>query len=253
MRDALAAKKLTGSVRLLDSTSGNTGIAYAWIGAALGIPVTLVMPENVSFARKATVRSYGVELLFSDPLEGSDGAIRMARELSERHPGRYCYVDQYANPSNPRAHFEGTGWEILAATEGRVTHFVAGIGTSGTLMGTGARLKQEKPAVRVVGVQPRESLHGFEGLKNLATSVVPPIFQSNQVDAMVFIDTDRGWDLAERLAREEGVPVGHSSGAALAGLLDVARELRAKGEGGVLVTVFPDKAERYIEPVRRPT
>jgi S-sulfo-L-cysteine synthase (O-acetyl-L-serine-dependent) len=249
IRDALAAKKISGSIRLLDSTSGNTGIAYAWIGAALGLPVTLVMPENVSYARKAIVRSYGAEVLFSDPLEGSDGAIRMARELSERHPARYHYVDQYANPSNPRAHFEGTGWEIFAATRGRVTHFIAGIGTSGTLMGTGARLKHENPAIRVVGVQPRESLHGLEGLKHLESSLVPPIFQPKAVDQMLFVDTDRAWDLAERLAHEEGVPVGHSGGAAAAGLLEVARGLRARGEGGVLVTIFPDKAERYIEPV----
>ena len=248
IRDALAKKKLSGSVRLLDSTSGNTGIAYAWIGAAFGLPVTLVMPENVSSARKAIVRSYGAEIVFSDSLEGSDGAIRLARELADRHPTRYHYVDQYSNTSNPRAHFEGTGAEIFAATQGRVTHFVAGIGTSGTLMGTGARLKHENPAIRVCGVQPRESLHGLEGLKNLETSLVPPIFRSEQVDEMLFVDTDRGWDLAEQLAREEGVPVGHSGGAALAGMLDVARQLRATGEGGVIVGVFPDKAERYIEP-----
>jgi cysteine synthase B len=253
IQDALAAKKLSGSVRLLDSTSGNTGVAYAWIGAALGIPVTLVMPENVSSARKAIVRAYGAELVFSDPLEGSDGAIRVARDLSERHPLRYQYVDQYSNPSNPRAHFEGTGVEIFSATQGRITHFVAGIGTSGTLMGTGARLKQENPAIRVVGVQPRESMHGFEGLKHLATSLVPPIFRAESVDEMIFVDTERGWDLAEQLAREEGVPVGHSGGAALAGALDVVRGLRERGEGGVVVTVFPDKAERYIERPPGPT
>ena len=247
VRELLASGRLKGGARLLDSTSGNTGVAYAWIGAALGVPVTLVMPENVSSPRKRIAEAYGVEIIYSDPLEGSDGAIRLARALAEKEPSRYAYVDQYSNACNPQAHFDGTGAEIWAATQGRVTHFVAGIGTSGTLMGTGRRLKHESSKVRVIGVQPSDSFHGLEGLKHLATSLVPPIFKASAVDEMRFIETDLGWDLAERLAHEEGALVGHSAGAALAGALAVAQELRERGESGVVVTVFPDKAERYLE------
>lgn len=252
VREALAAGRLRPGVRLLDSTSGNTGAAYAWIGAALGLPITLVMPENVSSARKAITEAYGAEVIYTDSLEGSDGAIREARALVARYPDRYCYLDQYSNPANPMAHFEGTGPEIWGGTQGRITHFVAGIGTSGTLIGTGRRLQQENASVRVIGVQPTESFHGLEGLKHLASSLVPAIFQSAVPDEMLFIETDEGWDVADRLARVEGALVGHSSGAAMAGALKVARSLRERGEAGVVVTLFPDKAERYIEAPVRP-
>jgi cysteine synthase B len=245
--DALQSGRLRNGACLLDSTSGNTGVAYAWIGAALGIPVTLVMPENVSSARKEMCRAHGAEVIFSDPLEGSDGAIRLARTLAKDHPDRLLYVDQYANESNPRAHYEGTGREIWEATRGRVTHFVAGIGTSGTLMGTGRRLHQENPRVRVIGVQPDDAFHGLEGLKHLASSIVPAIYRAQEVDETAFVSTDEGWMLAERLGRM-GLLVGHSSGGALVGALRVARGLRERGEGGVVVTIFPDRAERYIEP-----
>lgn len=248
VRDALAKGRLTAGKRLLDSTSGNTGVAYAWIGAALGIPVTLVMPANVSSPRKRIALAFGAEIVFSDPLEGSDGAIRLARQLEVSEADRYCYVDQYSNPNKPRAHFEGTGPEIWSALQGRVTHFVAGIGTSGTLMGTGRRLKRENPKVQVIGVQPRDAFHGLEGLKHLESSLVPAIFESALVDEMLFVETDAGWDAAERLAHHEGALVGHSAGAALEGALSVARRLRAQGQPGVVVTLLPDKAERYLEP-----
>ncbi|HUB07011.1 MAG TPA: cysteine synthase family protein [Myxococcales bacterium] len=248
--DAQAAGKLSAGKKILDSTSGNTGVAYAWIGAALGVPVTLVMPENVSQARKQITRAYGAELIFSDPLEGSDGAIRLARQLVERHPDRYVYLDQYGNESNPKAHYLGTGREIWEATAGRVTHFVAGIGTSGTLMGTGQRLRKENPRVQIVGVEPDQPFHGLEGLKHLQSSIVPPIYSEKGRDETLFISTEEGWEMAERLGRREGLLVGHSSGAALAGALRIARGLREAGKPGVIVTVFPDRADRYFEPVR---
>ncbi len=248
--DARADGRLVAGKRLLDSTSGNTGVAYAWIGASLGIPVSLVMPENVSAARKQITRAYGAELIFSDPLEGSDGAIRLARKLVQEQSDRYVYLDQYGNPSNPKAHFLGTGREIWEATRGRVTHFVAGIGTSGTLMGTGRRLRKENPRVQIVGVEPDQPFHGLEGLKHLESSIVPAIYEETGRDETLFIPTEEGWEMAERLGRREGLLVGHSSGAALAGALRVARRLRDAGTSGVVVTVFPDRADRYFEPVR---
>jgi cysteine synthase B len=251
-QDAISTGRLKPGLRLLDSTSGNTGVAYSWIGAALDVPVTLVMPENVSTPRKRIAEAFGTEIIYSDPLEGSDGAIRLAQKLAAEQPNRYCYVDQYSNPNNPLAHEAGTAAEIWGATEGRVTHFVAGVGTTGTLVGTSRGLKREKPSVRIYGVQPTESFHGLEGLKHLETSIVPAIFQASAADEMLFIETDEGWNLSERLGREEGALVGHSSGAALAGALRVARSLRDRGERGVVVTVFPDKAERYLEPPHVP-
>ncbi len=236
---------------ILDSTSGNTGVAYAWIGASLGVPVTLVMPENVSTARKQITRAFGAEIVFSDPLEGSDGAIRLARQLAREQADRYVYLDQYSNESNPKAHFLGTGREIWQATQGRVTHFVAGVGTSGTVMGTGRRLKKENPRVRVVGVEPDESFHGLEGLKHLGSSLVPAIYRGGDLDETLHLSTDEGWDVALRLGKKEGLLVGHSSGAAVAGALRIARRLRESGERGVVVTVLPDRADRYFERGRR--
>ncbi len=248
--DARAAGRLAAGKGILDSTSGNTGVAYAWIGAALGVPVTLVMPENVSAARKQITAAYGAHLVFSDPLEGSDGAIRLARKLAADRPDAYLYLDQYSNPSNPKAHHLGTGREIWESTGGRVTHFVAGIGTSGTLMGTGRRLKEENPRVRVIGVEPDDPFHGLEGLKHLASSIVPAIYRAEDRDETLAISTDEGWAMAERLGKRAGLLVGHSSGAAVAGALRVARALRDAGTPGVVVTVLPDRADRYFEPVR---
>jgi cysteine synthase B len=248
--DALASGRLAPGMTLIDSTSGNTGIAYAWIGAALGVKVALVMPLNVSVARKRITQLLGAELIYSDPMEQSDGAIRMVRKLVAESPGRYFYPDQYSNPGNPGAHFDGTGAEIWAQTEGRVTHFVAGIGTGGTVMGTGRRLKRENPKVQVIAVEPLEPLHGLEGLKHMPSSLVPDIYREAELDRKLSISTDAGWAMTERLAHEEGVFVGHSAGAAVAGAMQVAAELDRAGEHGVVVTVLCDRADRYFEPMR---
>lgn len=249
--DALDAGTLDRRKTVIDSTSGNTGVAYAWLGAALGLKVSLVMPPNVSAARKQIISAYGAEILYSDPLEGSDGAIRRVRELVAAHPERYFYPDQYSNPSNPRAHELTTAQEIWRQTEGQVTHFVAGLGTSGTLIGTGRGLKGHNPSVRIVAVEPAEAMHGLEGLKHMASSIVPSIYSagvSAAQDEKLSISTDEGWDMAERIFREEGLLVGHSSGAAMAGACRVAERLSSEGRQGVVVTLFPDRADRYFEP-----
>lgn len=250
IQDALARGDLRPGVRLIDSTSGNTGIAYSMVGAALGVPITLVMPENVSNPRKQTTSAYGTELVFSDPMEGSDGAIVKAQEIVDASPERYYYPNQYANDSNWRAHYDGTGLEILAQTEGRITHFVTGIGTSGTVMGTSRRLHEHDPAIRCIGMQPDDALHGLEGLKHIPSSLVPPIYDEQVLDGMVWMSTDEGWDMAERLAHEEALFVGHSSGANVAAALQVARELSARGEPGVVVTVLCDRGDRYFAPLQ---
>lgn len=243
--DALARGDLNGGRALLDSTSGNTGVAYAMLGASLGVPVTLVMPSNVSQARKDIISAYGAEIVFSDPLEGSDGAIRMAHELvANDADGRYWYADQYSNPSNPRAHELTTGPEIIEQTDGRVTHFVAGLGTTGTIVGTGRALRAHDPSIRVVAVQPDGAFHGLEGLKHLSSSLVPPIYSEDAHDRTVAVTTDDGWDMAERLAADEGLAVGWSSGAAAAAAIGIARELTQ----GTVVALFPDHADRYMAP-----
>ncbi|MGZ6123978.1 MAG: PLP-dependent cysteine synthase family protein [Myxococcales bacterium] len=231
---------------LLDSTSGNTGIAYAWIGAALRIPVALVMPENVSEARKRITRHFGAQIVFSDPLEQSDGAIRMARKLAQEEPGKWFYADQYSNEANPRAHELGTAREIWEQTGGRVTHAVIGIGTGGTVMGTSRGLKARNRAIKIIAVEPAEELHGLEGLKHMASSIVPRIYRLSELDQKLSVETDAGWEMAERIIRDEGLLAGHSAGAAAVGAVQVARELSGRGEGGVVVTLFPDRADRYI-------
>lgn len=233
---------------LLDSTSGNTGIAYAWIGAALRIPVALVMPENVSEARKRITRHFGAQIVFSDPLEQSDGAIRMARKLAQEEPGKWFYADQYSNEANPRAHELGTAKEIWEQTQGRVTHAVLGIGTGGTIMGTCRGLKARSRAIRMIAVEPAEELHGLEGLKHMASSIVPRIYRVSELDQKLSVATDAGWEMAERIIRDEGLLAGHSAGAAAVGAVQVAREIAARGERGVVVTLFPDRADRYISP-----
>lgn len=235
-----------GGRTLLDSTSGNTGIAYAWIGAALRIPVALVMPENVSEARKRITRHFGARILFSDPLEQSDGAIRMARKLVQEEPEKWFYADQYSNEANPRAHELGTAREIWEQTGGRVTHAVIGIGTAGTIMGTGRGLKARNREIKVIAVEPAEELHGLEGLKHMASSIVPRIYRHSELDRKLSIATDLGWEMAERIIRDEGLFAGHSAGAAAAGAVQIAGEISARGESGVVVTLFPDRADRYI-------
>lgn len=247
---ALADGRLGPGRTLVDSTSGNTGVAYAWICAALGLRCALVMPRNVSAARKRIAAAFGAELVFSDPLEGSDGAIAKARELVAAEPDRWFYPDQYANAENPRAHELGTAVEIAEALDGAVAAFVAGIGTSGTVMGTSRGLRRLAPGVRCWAVEPAEPLHGLEGLKHMGSSIVPPIWAPAELDGVLSVSTADGWAMAERLGREEGLRVGHSSGAAVEGALEIARRMAAAGEAGNVVTVLPDRAERYLDPRR---
>ena len=233
---------------LIDSTSGNTGIAYSWIGAALHVPVALVMPSNVSEARKRITRYFGAQIIYSDAQELSDGAIRLTRAMVQAEPSRWFYADQYSNPANPRAHELGTAREIWEQTGGRVTHVVLGIGTGGTVMGTGRGLRARNPGVQIIAVEPAEPLHGLEGLKHMPSSLLPSIYDESQIDRKLSITTDAGWDMAERLIRDEGLLAGHSAGAAAAGAARIAREMSDRDETGVVVTLFPDRADRYIPP-----
>ena len=249
IRQALASGALRPGMRLIDSTSGNTGIAYAMVGAALGVPITLVMPENVSIPRKQVATAYGVEIVYSSEMEGSDGAIVLAKQLVDANPERYWYADQYSNPDNWLAHYHTTAPEIWAQTGGRVTHFVTGIGTSGTVIGTSRRLHELGP-VRCVGVQPDDAMHGLEGMKHLPTSIVPKIYDASVLDDTIWMPTEEGWDMAERLAHEEGLMVGHSSGGNVAAALRVGKALAAEGRPGVVVTVLCDRGDRYFLPLK---
>jgi cysteine synthase B len=233
---------LTFDKTIIDSTSGNTGIAYAMVAAAKGYRVKLVMPANVSSERRALISAYGAEAVFSDPGEGSDGAIRLVRELVAAEPDRYFYPDQYSNPANARAHYEGTAVEILEQTGGRVTHFIAGLGTTGTFVGTSRRLKEHDPSIRTIAVQPEDSFHGLEGLKHIPTAIVPKIWDPSLADEIWDCPTEPAYDLARAAARNEGLLVGHSSGAALW----AARRLAGTIGEGVVVTVFPDSGDRYL-------
>jgi cysteine synthase B len=233
---------LTTGKTLIDSTSGNTGVAYAMVCAAKGYRVKLVMPSNVSAERKALIRAYGAEIVYSDPGEGSDGAIRLVRELVARDPEAYFYPDQYSNPANALAHYEGTALEILRQTSGRVTHFIAGLGTTGTFVGTSRRLKEHHRAVHTIAVQPEDSFHGLEGMKHLPTAIVPQIWDPSLADEVWGSPTEPAYDLARAAARTEGLLVGHSSGAALWAVQRLAKTI----EEGVIVTVFPDSGDRYL-------
>lgn len=246
MRDAIADGRLTKDKILLDATSGNTGVAYSIYGAALGYRVALVMPSNVSQARKDITQAFGTELIPSDPMEGSDGAIRLARELIEEEPEKYFYADQYRNPSNPRAHYLGTGVEILEQVGDEITHFVAGLGTSGTCMGTTRRLHDHSRPIHCVAVEPAEAMHGLEGMKHMASSIVPEIYDPKLPDEHMPVGTEDGWDMADRLAEEEGIHVGHSTGANVFGALEVAKRI---GKGCV-VTIACDRGDRYFAPMR---
>jgi cysteine synthase B len=254
MQRALSDGRLTSGKTLIDSTSGNTGVAYSLFGAAMGVPVRLVIPSNVSKARKDIVRAFGTDVVFSDPMEGSDGAIRLVRELVARDPDRYFYPDQYSNPDNPGAHYEGTAVEILDALGDRLSHFVAGLGTTGTMMGCARRFKEHSVAsgksIECVAVEPREALHGLEGLKHLASSLVPPIYDPKAHDRTLRVGTEDGWDMADRLVREEGLHVGHSSGASVFAALKVAAELHESGRGGCVVAIVCDRGDRYFAPMK---
>ena len=242
IRAGLRSGALVPGKTLLDASSGNTGIALAMLGAALGYTVKLCVPSNVSSERKRLLDVYGADVVWTSPLEGSDGAIREARRLYALEPERYFYADQYSNEANWRAHFETTGVEILAQTGGRITHFVAGLGTSGTFMGTGRRLKQDTPDVRLIEMQPDGPFHGLEGLKHMASAIVPPIYDPGLADEAVTVGTDEAWTMMRRLAREEGVFVGISGAAAMVATLRAA----AAVERGVFVTIIPDSGERYL-------
>jgi cysteine synthase B len=250
IQEALRTGALTRDKILIDSTSGNTGVAYSLYGAALGVRVRLVMPSNVSKARKDITRAFGTEIVYSDPMEGSDGAIRRVREIVAEDPSLYFYPDQYANPANPDAHYHGTGREILEALGGKVTHFVAGLGTTGTMMGVARRLHEHDPRIRCVAVEPAEALHGLEGLKHMESSLVPPIYDARVPDEVVRVSTDDGWDMADRLAREEGLHVGHSSGANVYCAVKLAERLEVEQKGGSVVVIVADRGDRYFAPMK---
>jgi S-sulfo-L-cysteine synthase (O-acetyl-L-serine-dependent) len=237
-------KLIPGKI-LLDSTSGNTGIAYAMLGAAQGFPVTLCMPANVSVERKRILHAYGAELIYTDPAEGSDGAIHMARELAAKHPERYFYADQYSNPANWQAHYYGTANEIWQQTQGQITHFVAMLGTSGTFVGATRRLKELNPRIRCISLQPDSPFHGIEGAKHMASAIVPQIYDPTLADADVGISTEDAYLMAKRLAREEGLLVGISAAAAVAGCLQLARQL-PPGEPSVWVVILCDSGDKYL-------
>jgi cysteine synthase B len=240
VHEGIASGALAPGKVLLDATSGNTGIAYAMIGAAMGFTVTLCVPENVTPERKRILRAYGAELMFTDPLEGSDGAIRAAQRLDAEHPGKYFYADQYNNPFNTRSHYDTTGPELIQQTNGRLTHFVAGLGTSGTFIGVGRRLREYNRNIVLASVQPDSPLHGLEGLKHMESAIVPGIYDSALADEDVRVGTEEAYEMTRRLAQEEGLLVGISSGANLAGALKVARK------GAVMVVVLCDGGERYL-------
>ena len=237
-----ASGQLTPAKTIIDATSGNTGIAYAMVGTARGYKVTLCMPENASTERKLILRALGAELILTSPLESTDGAIREARRLYAADPDKYFYPDQYSNDGNWRAHYDTTAPEIIEQTSGRLTHFVAGLGTSGTFVGTGRRLRKFNPSIKLISFQPRGPFHGLEGLKHMESAIVPAIYDPVLADADLRIDTERAYRMVRRLAREEGLLAGISSGAAVAAMLDVAKTI----DRGIIVTVFPDGAEKYL-------
>jgi cysteine synthase B len=238
----LRTGELAPGKTLLDATSGNTGIAYAMLGAALGYPVRLRVPANVTPERLQTLRAFGAEVVLTDAREGSDGAIREARRRAAEHPERYFYPDQYSNPANPQAHYDTTGVEILEQTRGRITHFVSGLGTGGTFVGTGRRLRAARPDVRLISAQPDSPLHAVEGWKHMDSAIVPAVYDAQLADEDLRVSTEEAWEMTRQLARRAGLLLGVSSGAALAAARRVAEPL----EAGVIVTIFPDGGNRYL-------
>src|ERR671917_1523954 len=242
IRDGERSGALTPEKTILDATSGNTGIAYAWLGAALGYNVRLCMPTNASEERKKILRAYGVEIVLTDPGEGSDGAIREARRLYAEEPEKYFYPDQYTNPANPWSHYESTAPEIWEATNGEISHFVAGLGTSGTFVGTARRLKEYNPEIRVISFEPDSAFHGLEGMKHMESAIVPGIYDPTVADQNRAARTEDAYEMVKRVAREEGLLIGLSAGAAVAMALEVAREI----ESGTVVTILCDGADKYL-------
>ena len=243
---AMKQGKLGKGQHLLDATSGNTGIAYAMLGAAMGFPVTLCVPANVSQERKRILGAYGAHVVWTDPNDGSDGAIRKARAMAAAAPDKYYYADQYANDANWRAHYHGTANEIWQQTAGQLTHFVAGLGTSGTFVGATRRLKELNPGIQCISMQPDSPFNGLEGLKHMATAIVPGIYDPSLADRNVEMQTEAAYRIAKRLARKEGLLVGVSSGAAVAASLRIAEEEAAAGREAVIVTILPDSADKYL-------
>jgi cysteine synthase B len=244
--DAMKRGLIGNGKGLLDATSGNTGIAYAMLGAALHFPVTLCMPSNVSPERKKYLAAYGANVVWTDPADGSDGAIRKARELSAAEPNRYFYADQYSNDENWRAHYRTTGNEIWSQTDGQLTHFVAGLGTSGTFIGTTRRLRELNPAVRCISMQPDSAFNGLEGLKHMATAIVPRIYDPALADANIDMDTEIAYRTCRTLARRHGLLVGISSGAAVAAAVQIAEQEAHANREAVIVTILPDSSEKYM-------
>jgi len=240
----------TGKLRhdriILDATSGNTGIAYAMIGANRGYRVRLCLPGNASEERKRMLRAYGAEMIFTDPAEGSDGAIRKCHEIYEADPDRYFYPDQYSNPANWKTHYETTAVEIIGQTGGRITHFVTSMGTSGTFTGVSRRLKRDVPGVRCISAQPSSGFHGLEGLKHMPTAIVPAIYDPTLADDNVWVETEDAYAMVRRVAREEGILVGISSGANLVAAREVAKQVVERGEEAVIVTMLCDNADKYL-------
>ncbi len=237
----------TGASRgLLDATSGNTGIAYAMLGAALDFPVTLCVPSNVSEERKNILAAYGAEVIWTDPADGSDGAIRKARELAAAHPDRYMYADQYGNPQNWKAHYRTTANEIWRQTDGLITHFIAGLGTSGTFMGNTRRLRELNPAIQCISMQPDSPFNGFEGLKHMATAIVPPIYDATLADENIFMETERAYSMARELGRRDGILVGVSAAGAVATALQIAEREHRAGREAVIVAILADSADKYL-------
>ncbi|MEE9514459.1 MAG: cysteine synthase family protein, partial [Candidatus Brocadiales bacterium] len=242
IEDGEKSGRLKKGRTVIDSTSGNTGIAYAMIGAVKGYNITLVMPSNVSEERKAIVNAYGVDIVYTDPLKGSDGAIIDAQRIVKENPDKYFFADQYNNPSNLLAHYDTTGVEVWEQTAGKVTHFVAGLGTTGTLMGSGRRLMEFNPDIELVAVEPSTSIHGLEGLKHMETAITPGIYDAGLPDRTIAVDTEDAYKTVKELGQKEGLLVGYSSGAAMKAALEVAKDLKS----GIVVIVFPDSGKNYL-------
>ncbi len=242
IKDAEEAGLLTKDKTIIDSTSGNTGIAYAMIAAVKGYKTKIVIPENASIERKKIIAGFGADIVYSSPFESSDGAIKLAKEIYNQNPDRYYMPDQYNNPSNWKAHYLTTGPEIIQQTKGKITHFIAGLGTTGTIMGTGKALRAFNPDIKIIAIEPDDAMHGIEGLKHMKSSLVPGIYDQNFPDETVYVNTEKAYEMVKKITTLEGLPIGHSSGAAMVGALQVAKRL----EEGIIVVIFPDGGDRYL-------
>jgi len=243
IKNAILNGEINEERGLLDATSGNTGIAYATIGAALGIPITLCLPENASKERKQILKALGAELIYTSKFESTDGAQIKAKELSKSYPNKYYYANQYTNDNNWKAHYKGTANEIIQQTKGEITHFIAGLGTTGTFMGTSRRLKAYNEDIRTIALQPNNPMHGLEGWKHLETAIVPQIYNGNIADDFIEVDTLESFDLVKQIAQKEGLLVSPSAAANLLGAIELAKRI----DRGVIVTTFADNAEKYSE------